>query len=536
MAAVMGAAVPPSGSFLEKLIAVFEQLPHATAIVDMQMPGVKLLHVNSANERLTGYSRAEQVGKNCRFMQGPKTEAAAVRAMVRAIRDQKQSTLRITNYKKDGSMFSNVLTLHPVMDSVGTFRYSIGILSDGANEATEESGLRRLRASLPAQFDVAEQPPSSKKKDLAQVDSDAQSAQWRSSLAKFTRLVWSLDWEGALKSLCSQPEHASAFGRWMSEHAPDDTIHLELLVLTAQLAKQPAEQQKQGAIQLCERYLQTTPPDAQTAMAELSKQVSAALQAVASTSFPKFVQSKACLPMVEAMVGSAAGDMRAPKGLIWGEYEVPPDVAGWVNSFVAVAETYPACIVLSDMSIPGNPMFFVNREFARVTGYAKHEAQGRNCRFLQGPRTEPQSVAVIQDTLRRGVDCHVKLTNYRKSGELFENLLTMRPVHDSNGVLRFCIGVQFEVTHDMSLKTRLAKLEKLIKLLPAKIEVSSTAVSEVHEKLENDAEKGTELDVKLESALAGSTVGTQKTELRLDQGDHFSGNRDEMLNYLAARK
>ena len=85
-------------------------------------------------------------------------------------------------------------------------------------------------------------------------------------------------------------------------------------------------------------------------------------------------------------------------------------------------------------------------------------------------------MAVIQDTLRRGTDCHVKITNYRKTGELFENLLTMRPVHDSNGVYRFCIGVQFEVTQDMSLKNRLSKLDKLLKLLPSTLEVESRAV------------------------------------------------------------
>merc|ERR1719152_677307 len=131
-------------------------------------------------------------------------------------------------------------------------------------------------------------------------------------------------------------------------------------------------------------------------------------------------------------------------------------------------------------------MVYVNQEFCNVTGYAKQEAMGRNCRFLQGPRTEPQSVAVIQDTLRRGVDCHVKLTNYRKNGDLFENLLTMRPVHDSNGVYRFCIGVQFEVTRDMSLKTRLLKLERLIKLLPTTIEVSSATSQPTHARMENE--------------------------------------------------
>ncbi len=44
----------------------------------------------------------------------------------------------------------------------------------------------------------------------------------------------------------------------------------------------------------------------------------------------------------------------------------------------------------------GNPMIFVNRDFCFVTGYTKDEANGLNCRFLQGPKTEPAAVAHIQ--------------------------------------------------------------------------------------------------------------------------------------------
>ena len=61
---------------------------------------------------------------------------------------------------------------------------------------------------------------------------------------------------------------------------------------------------------------------------------------------------------------------------------------------------------------------------------------------MQGPRTEPAAVAKISKTLRTGEDCFVRITNYRKSGETFENLLAMLPIHDTNGVYRFCIGVQ----------------------------------------------------------------------------------------------
>ena len=97
-------------------------------------------------------------------------------------------------------------------------------------------------------------------------------------------------------------------------------------------------------------------------------------------------------------MAARGGELKTVEHLLWTEYKVPDDVAGWVHSFASVAETYPACIVICDSTIPGNPMIFTNNEFCRVTGYAKHESQGRNCRFLQGPLTEPQSVAVIQDT------------------------------------------------------------------------------------------------------------------------------------------
>mmetsp|Transcript_67277 Transcript_67277/g.150137 ORF Transcript_67277/g.150137 Transcript_67277/m.150137 type:complete len:178 (+) Transcript_67277:1299-1832(+) len=124
------------------------------------------------------------------------------------------------------------------------------------------------------------------------------------------------------------------------------------------------------------------------------------------------------------------------------------------------------------MLLPACPMVYVNPEFCRVTGYSKREAQGRNCRFLQGPLTEPGSIRIIQDALRNGVDCHVKVTNYRKDGETFGNLLTLRPLHDASGAYRFCIGVQFEVSLSKARPgsyAKLARVAKLIECFPKKL-------------------------------------------------------------------
>ena len=539
LASAFGVSPPSSGSWMQMLQAVLEQLPHAVAITDMKVPGLPVTYCNSAMVSLTGYPKEHTQGRNCRFLQGKKTEAAAVRVMVSSIRSAKATTVRVTNYRQDGSEFVNVLTLQPVHDSENEYRFSIGILSDGAMASRENSALEKLRSVLPTKFDAAIQPRAFAK-SLTKVDQEAQRKQWKSSLAKFTRLLWSMDWEGSLRTLVSQPASISIFGRWLQGESPNETIQLELLALTAELQKQPAAQQGAQAKQMCERYLGQSPPSPEAAMQALGVAAQQAMSTLAAEAFPKFVQSKACLPLVEQLLGASGDNLKNSSQLLWDEYEVPEDVAGWVHSFASVAETYPACIVISDMSMPGNPMFFVNAEFCRVTGYEKTEAQGRNCRFLQGPRTEPQSVAVIQDTLRRGVDCHVKITNYRKTGDLFENLLTMRPVHDSNGVYRFCIGVQFEVTRDMSLKTRLAKLDKLVKLLPTTIEVSSQASGVSHRVEELATEKAAELSTKLESALAGKTVGSENIKTMEDyhsvaSGDYYSSNRQDMLDHLAGK-
>ena len=63
----------------------------------------------------------------------------------------------------------------------------------------------------------------------------------------------------------------------------------------------------------------------------------------------------------------------------------------------------------------------------------------------------------------------MKLTNYRKNGEKFQNLLSMKPIFDADGIYRYVIGVQFEIIEDENLKQRLIQLDKLLRLLPSKL-------------------------------------------------------------------
>ena len=168
---------------------------------------------------------------------------------------------------------------------------------------------------------------------------------------------------------------------------------------------------------------------------------------------------------------AAAGSAEAPGGadtrpgnkLLWHAYAAPPDAIGWLDSVIGSVETMRICVAISDMRIAGNPLIYVNQAFCQVTGYTKAEVHGRNCRFLQGPESQVASVAQIIEAQRQGADVVVKITNYKRSGETFDNLLSLRSVHDTNGVYRFCIAVQMDASAGTG---ELELLKALLQLLP----------------------------------------------------------------------
>jgi PAS domain S-box-containing protein len=120
-------------------------------------------------------------------------------------------------------------------------------------------------------------------------------------------------------------------------------------------------------------------------------------------------------------------------------------------------------LTISDPNQPGNPLVYVNPAFERMTGYAAEEAVGRNCRFLQGPATDPDAVARLRDALRAGRSCTVTLLNYRKDGSTFWNELTVSPVRGVHGELTHFVGVQSDATErvvDQGERERLLEAEQ----------------------------------------------------------------------------
>ena len=101
---------------------------------------------------------------------------------------------------------------------------------------------------------------------------------------------------------------------------------------------------------------------------------------------------------------------------------------------------------LSDPSRPDNPIVFASEEFHRTTQYGMSYSIGRNCRFLQGPQTNPYSVQRLAKAIGEGRDHSETFLNYRRDGSPFLNMLMVAPLRDSRGALRYFVGAQVDVS------------------------------------------------------------------------------------------
>jgi len=108
-------------------------------------------------------------------------------------------------------------------------------------------------------------------------------------------------------------------------------------------------------------------------------------------------------------------------------------------------EMSPIPLVLASPVFDDCPLIMVNDAFLDLTGYARDDVIGQNCRFLQGPGTEPEARAAIGQALATNSETVVSITNYRKNGSSFKNCLFLFPIFDADGRLLYTMGSQCEM-------------------------------------------------------------------------------------------
>lgn len=103
-------------------------------------------------------------------------------------------------------------------------------------------------------------------------------------------------------------------------------------------------------------------------------------------------------------------------------------------------------MVLSDPYAPDSPIMAANEAFAKMTGFPLSQVVGRNCRFLQGPDTDPATTRRIAASIRAQQACIEWVVNHKANGRPFWNLLFIFPVHDRDGHLLHYFGNQLDIT------------------------------------------------------------------------------------------
>ena len=117
-------------------------------ITDIRLPDNPLIMANPAFERITGYTVAESIGRNCRFLQNNDHDQPALNAVRTAVRKKLSCRVVVRNYRKDGRPFWNELHLAPVRDANGETTHYIGIQADITARKEADDALRQRDAIL----------------------------------------------------------------------------------------------------------------------------------------------------------------------------------------------------------------------------------------------------------------------------------------------------------------------------------------------------------------------------------------------------
>ena len=100
--------------------------PISTVVSDPTKSDNPIIAVNAAFCSLTGYSEAEVVGRNCRFLRGPDTENGQTEKLRSSVYGQRPALAELINYRKDGSPFRNAVMIAPLFDDLGNLQFFVG--------------------------------------------------------------------------------------------------------------------------------------------------------------------------------------------------------------------------------------------------------------------------------------------------------------------------------------------------------------------------------------------------------------------------
>lgn len=139
-----------SENWLAALLAAVEALPLAFSLSTARRDrrGFPLMYVNKHFEKLTGYSRSDVLGRNCKFLQCPESEKAQLTILTDALRSEKPAKVILSNMTRDNRAFKNLIVIKPVFDERRVYSYVMAIQMDVTRDGDSYASKMQLAQEL----------------------------------------------------------------------------------------------------------------------------------------------------------------------------------------------------------------------------------------------------------------------------------------------------------------------------------------------------------------------------------------------------
>ncbi|KAM1517953.1 protein TWIN LOV 1-like isoform X1 [Malus sylvestris] len=117
------------------------RIKQSFVLTDSHLPDMPIVYASDAFFKLTGYTRHEVLGRNCRFLSGTDTDPSMIYRIKESIQNETACTVRILNYRKDKNSFWNLLHISPIRNASGKIAYFVGVQMEEGCKNQVEHGL-----------------------------------------------------------------------------------------------------------------------------------------------------------------------------------------------------------------------------------------------------------------------------------------------------------------------------------------------------------------------------------------------------------
>nr|AML76888.1 putative LOV domain-containing protein [Wrightia natalensis] len=403
---------------LKDALSAFQQ---TFVVSDATKPDYPIMYASAGFFKMTGYTSKEVIGRNCRFLQGADTDPEDVAKIREALQSGGNYCGRLLNYKKDGTPFWNLLTIAPIKDENGNVLKFIGMQVE-VSKHTEGMKEKTLR-------------PNGLPESLIRYDA----RQKEIAAGSVTELVDAVK-KPRVRALSESTNYNRPF---MRKSEGSELEKFDALAAQNLEKKPPARRHSHAGTRSTRSTMQRIAELPEKKPKKSNRRLSfmgIIKKGRRSSTADEEFEARVTMDENDEDEDESEDDAR-PESL---DDKVRKKEMRKGIDLATTLERIEKNFVITDPRLPDNPIIFASDSFLELTEYSREEILGRNCRFLQGPETDPTTVRKIREAIDNQTEVTVQLINYTKSGKKFWNLFHLQPMRDQKGEVQYFIGVQLD--------------------------------------------------------------------------------------------